>query len=193
MPRLAETPKSSTSSPPPGTYHAARPIPGMLGPTDQPPQNRRDTPGVWWSPGSTSALADFVRHSQSWSGVRAPLPRRLRRVLWALIPVELLWGIWLVIVITGGSPCVGSICTVATLNRHAPVLLVFAVLCLTGLLGLAPTTRGLAQCNGGELVGICVAAAAGGAALLGIAALLLGAVIVLTIFAAFFAALSTTF
>ena len=141
-----------------------------------------------WSSGANSALSAFVRQSQPWSRVRAPLPRRLRRVLWALVPVELLWCTWLVIMITDGSLCQGPTCSVATLNGHAAVLLVFAVLCLTGLLGLAPSTRGLSECNGGEVVGLCVAAAAGGVALLGIAALLLGAGIVLTIFAAFFAA-----
>jgi hypothetical protein len=135
--------------------------------------------------GQQNALSNFVRHSQPWSRVRAPVPRHLRRVLWALIPIEILWGVWLVIMTVSPSSCDGSICSVATLNHHAAVLLAFAVLCLTGLLGLAPTTRGFSQCNGGELVGLCVAAAAGGAALLGIAALLLGVGIVLTIFAAF--------
>ena len=134
---------------------------------------------------SGSALSDFVEQSQPWSRVRTPVPRRLRRVLWALISIEFLWGVWLVIMTVGPSSCDGSVCSVATLNHHAAVLLALAVLCLTGLLGLAPTTRGFSECNGGELLGLCVAAAAGGAALLGIAALLLGVGIVLIIFAAF--------
>jgi hypothetical protein len=97
-----------------------------------------------------------------------------------------------VTIVTGTTRCDGPICSVATLDRHAAVLLVFVGLCLAGLVGFAPATRGLSQCNGREVVGLSAAAAAGGAALLGIAALLLGAVIVLTIFAAFFAALTTT-
>jgi hypothetical protein len=139
------------------------------------------------SPSHSSALSDFVRHSQPWSRVRMALPRRLRLTLWALIPIQLLWGIWLVTIVTGDG-CDGRICSVATLDGHAAVLLVLAVLCLAGLLGLVPTTRGLSQCNGAEAAGLGVAAVAGGAALLGIAALLLGAVIVLMIFAAFFTA-----
>jgi hypothetical protein len=109
-----------------------------------------------------------------------------------LVPVELLWATWLVTTVISATRCDGVICTVATLDRHAAVLLVLAVVCLTGLLGLAAMTRGLSRCNGSEVAGLSVAAAAGGAALLGIAALLLGAVIVLIIFAVFFAALSHT-
>ena len=143
-------------------------------------------------PAADSVLLDFLRRSQQWSTERVLLPLRLRRTFWVLIPVELVWGIWLVTVVTGATRCDGPICSVATLGRHAGVLLVFAVLCLTGLVGLAPTTRGLAQCNAREMAGLGIAAAAGGASLLGIAALLLGAVIVLMILAAFCAALSAT-
>ena len=144
------------------------------------------------SPGANSVLSEFLRHSQPWSRERAPLPLRFRRTLWLLVPVELLWGIWLVTIVTGATRCDGPTCSVATLDRHAAVLLVLAVLCLTGLVGLAPATRGLAQCNGREMAGLGVAAAAGGASLLGIAALLLGAAIVLIVLAAFFAALSAS-
>ena len=141
----------------------------------------------WSSSSSSSALSDFVQHSQSWSRVRMALPRHLRLTLWALIPVQLLWGIWLVTIVAGAG-CQGRVCSVATLDRHAGVLLVLAAMCFVGLLGLVPTTRGLSQCNGAEAAGLGVAATAGGAALIGIAALLLGAVIVLMIFAAFFTA-----
>ena len=141
---------------------------------------------------SNSPLSDFVEHSQLWSRVRAPLPRRWRRALCVLISVELLWVTWLVTIVIGASQCDGFICTVATLDRHAEVLLVFAVVCLTGLLGLAAITRGLSRCSGNEAAGLGVAAAAGGGALLGIAALLLGVVIVLIIFAVFFSALTPT-
>ena len=137
-------------------------------------------------------LSTFVRRSQPWSTERVPLPLRLRRTFWVLIPVELVWGIWLVTVVTGATRCDGPICSVATLDRHAGVLLFFAVLCVAGLVGLAPATWGLAQCNGREMAGLGVAAAAGGASLLGIAALLLGAVIVLIVLAAFFAALTAS-
>ena len=144
------------------------------------------------SPGANSVLSDFLRHSQPWSREQVPLALGLRRALWTLVPVEVLWGVWLLTVVTGATRCDGPVCSVATLDRHAAVLLVFAVLCLIGLVGLAPATRGLAQCNGREVAGLGVAAVAGGASLLGIAALLLGAVIVLMILAAFCAALSAT-
>jgi hypothetical protein len=141
----------------------------------------------WSSRSQSGALSDFVRHSQPWSRARTALPRRLRLIVWALIPLQLLWGIWLVSTVSSAS-CHSRICSVATLGGHAGALLVLAVLCLAGLLGLVPSTRGLSQCNGAEAAGVCASAVAGGAALLGIAALLLGAVIVLMIFAAFFTA-----
>jgi hypothetical protein len=109
-----------------------------------------------------------------------------------LITIDLLWGIWLWTITTGASPCDGPICTVATLNHHATLLFGCAIVCVVGLLALSAVTGGLSECGGREVVGIGIAAAAGGAALLGIAALLLGAVIALTIFAVFFAALTPT-
>ena len=93
---------------------------------------------------------------------------------------------------TGAFPCDDPVCSVATLDRHAAVLLLFAVICLTGLVGLALATRGLARFDCREMAGLGVAAVAGGAALLGIAALLLGAAIVLIVLAAFFAALTAS-
>jgi hypothetical protein len=135
-------------------------------------------------------LGDFVRRSRPWSRQPVPLPRRLRRNLWVLVPVELLWAIWLWTTTTGGSPCDGPICTVATLNHHAAVLLGCAIACVAGLLGLAVVTRGLSQCGGREVVGVGIAVGAGGTALLGLAALLVGALVVLIIFAFFFDAFS---
>ena len=154
------------------------------------PPIRAPEVGDWNASGS--GLSDFVRRSQPWSRQRVPLSRRLRRTLWVLIPIDLIWGIWLWIITIGASPCDGLICTVATLDHHAELLLVLVALCLAGLIGLAPTTRGLSQGNDREVLGLGGAAAAGGAALLGIAALLVGAVIVLIVFAAFFAALTAT-
>jgi hypothetical protein len=141
---------------------------------------------------ATDVLSNFVRRSQPWSRQRVPLPRRLRRTLWTLVPIELVWGIWLWTITTGASPCDGPICTVATLNHHAAVLLGCAIVCVAGLLGIAAVNRGLSQCGGREVVGIGVAAGAGGTALLGIAALLVGALIVLIILAAFVAAFTAS-
>jgi hypothetical protein len=141
---------------------------------------------------TTGVLSDFVRRSQPWSRQQVPLPRRLRRTLWVLIPIELLWGIWLWTITTGASPCDGPICTVATLNHRAAVLLGCAIVCVAGLVGLAAATRGLSHCGGREVVGVGFAAGAGGAALLGIAALLVGVLIVLIILAAFVAAFTAS-
>ena len=99
----------------------------------------------------------------------------------------------LALAITSGvGSCDGPICAVATLNHHAALLLGCAIVCVAGLLALSTITLGLSECGGREVIGTAGTAAAGGAALLGIAALLFGAVIVLTIFAAFFAALTPT-
>jgi hypothetical protein len=141
---------------------------------------------------ATDVLSEFVRRSQPWSRQRVPLPPRLRRTLWVLVAIDLLWGIWLWTITTGASPCDGPICTVATLNHHDAVLLGCAVVCVAGLLGLAVATRGLSQCGGLEVAGVGIAAGAGGTALLGIAALLVGAAIVLIILAAFVAAFTAS-
>ena len=141
---------------------------------------------------ATDVLSDFVRRSQPWSRQQVRLPQRLRRTLWVLIPIDLIWGIWLWTITTGASPCDGPICTVATLNDHAAVLLGCAIVCVAGLVGIAAATRGLSHCGGREVVGVGFAAGAGGAALLGIAALLVGALIVLIILAAFVAAFTAS-
>jgi hypothetical protein len=83
----------------------------------------------------------------------------------------------------GATVCDGPICTVVTLGHHPAVLLGFAAMCVAGLAVLVPFTRGLAQCNSREVVGLAIAATAGGVARLGIAALLIGAAIVLIVFA----------
>jgi hypothetical protein len=141
---------------------------------------------------ATDVLADFVRRSQPWSRQPVPLPRRLRRTLWVLIPIELLWGIWLWTITTGASPCDGPICTVATLNHHAALLLGCAIAGVAGLMALAAVTRGLSHCGGREVVGLGIATGAGGTALMGSAALLVGALIVLIILAAFVAAFTAS-
>jgi hypothetical protein len=141
---------------------------------------------------ATGVLSDFLRRSQPWNRQPVPLPRRLRRTLWALVPIELVWGIWLWTITTGASPCDGPLCTVATLNHHAAVLLGCAIVSAAGLLALAAATRGLSQCGDREVVGVGIAAGAGGAALLGIAALLVGAAIALIILMAFVAAFTAS-
>lgn len=142
---------------------------------------------------NNGVLLDFVQSSQPWSRQGVPLPRRLRRTLWTLIPVELAWSFWLVIVLIGGVSCDGPICAVATLGNHAPVLLACALLCLGSLIGLLPFTRGFSQCNGRQVAGVAVAAAAGVVALLGIAALILGAAIGLIFLAAIVAIVGAAF
>jgi hypothetical protein len=139
-----------------------------------------------------SVLQEFVRRSQPWGRERVPLPRQLRRALWALIPLQLLWAIWLVTILSGSSPCEGPICTVATLNHHSAILLACGVICLIGLVGLAIPTRGLSRCNGREVTGLTLAATAGGASLLGIAALIIGALIALIVLGAFALGFSAT-
>jgi hypothetical protein len=155
---------------------------------DQPPASDLGSPDI----AATDVLSDFIRRSQPWSRQQVPLPGRLRRTLWVLIPIDLIWGIWLWTITTEASPCDGFICTIATLNHHAAVLLGCAIVCVAGLVGLAAVTRGLSQCGGREIAGVAVAAGAGGAALLGIAALLVGGLIVLIIIAAFFAAFTAS-
>jgi hypothetical protein len=137
-------------------------------------------------------LQDFLQTSQSWNRERVPIPRRLRGTLWALIPVQLIWGICLVTLLTGARPCGGPLCTVATLGHHAALLLACAVISVTGLVGLIPFTHGLSQCNDREVIGIAAASAAAGIALLGIAALLTGVVIVLILLVIFILGFTAT-
>ena len=131
------------------------------------------------------ALSDFVAHSRPWSRERVPVPRRLRWSLWALLPMELFWAIWLATIVTGSTACRGPMCTVITLDHHAAALLACGVFSVAGLMGLIPTTRGFSRCNGLEVIGLTVATAASGASLLGIAALITGALILLIILATF--------
>jgi hypothetical protein len=134
---------------------------------------------------SNAALWDFVEKSQGWSRVSAPLPRRLTWTLWALIPVQTAWALWLVSIVSGHTACDGSLCGVATLNNHAAILLTCAASCVVGLSAFIPGTRGLSRCNGWELSVVAAASLIGAIALLGIVALLVGAVIVLIIVATF--------
>jgi hypothetical protein len=146
---------------------------------------RDDAEKLAYSRASSDVLSDFVESSKSWSGERVPVPRRLRWSLWALVPVELFWAIWLATVVTGATACRGPICTVTTLDHHAAALLACGVFSVAGLAGLIPTTRGFSRCNGIEVIGLAIATAAGGASLLGIAALIIGALILLIILATF--------
>jgi hypothetical protein len=144
------------------------------------------------SPTGRTVLADFVASSRPWSQERVAIPRRLRGALFALIPVELFWAIWLATIVTGSTACRGPICTVTTLDHHAAELLACGVFSVAGLMGLIPTTRGFSRCNGLEVVGLTVAMAASGASLLGIAALITGALILLIILATFVLASTAT-
>jgi hypothetical protein len=134
---------------------------------------------------STGVLHDFLLNSQPWSRERIAIPRRLRRILWALMPVQLLWATLLATILTENIACDGVICSVVTLNRHEVVLLACALLCIIGLAVLAPATRGLSWCDGREVVGVIIAAVAGGVTLLGIATLIIGTAIALVVLATF--------
>jgi hypothetical protein len=151
-----------------------------------------DRRAPWSQTASGDVLSDFVKSSRPWAGERIPVPRRLHWALWALMPVELFWVIWLATMVTGTASCRGPICTVATLDHHAAVLLACGVSCLIALAGLIPTTRGFDKCNGIEIVGLTVASAAGGVALLGIGALLVASAIALILLVTFVLALTAT-
>jgi hypothetical protein len=144
------------------------------------------------SEANDEVLQKFLRSSWSWGREQVLLPRRLRGTLWALIPVQILWAIWLTKILTEARPCGGPICRVATLGHHPALLLACAVISVTGLVGLIPFTRGLSRSNDRELVGIAAASAAGGIALLGIAALLTGVVIALILLALFILGFTAT-
>jgi hypothetical protein len=137
-------------------------------------------------------LRDFVQNSRMWSRERVPLPRRLRRTLWSMMPLEIMWAIWLATIASGESPCDGPICTIATLHHHAAALLACGVFCVAGLVALIPTTRGYSKCNGREVIGLAITSAAGGIALLGIAALMIGTLIMLAVLAIFVLAFAAT-
>jgi hypothetical protein len=141
---------------------------------------------------SSSVLQEFLRSSQPWSQERVAVPRRLRWALWALLPVELFWAIWLATVVTGATACRGPVCTVITLDHHAAALLACGAFSVAGLMGLIPTTRGFSRCSGVEVIGLAIATAASGASLLGIAALMTGALILLIILATFVLASTAT-
>jgi hypothetical protein len=109
-----------------------------------------------------------------------------------LIAVELFWVIWLATIVSGTASCRGAICRVVTLGHNAAALLACGVFCVTVLTVLVPFTRGLARCNGWQIVGAAAASAAGGVALLGIAALMFGAVIGLIALLTFVLAFTAT-
>jgi uncharacterized membrane protein YhaH (DUF805 family) len=140
----------------------------------------------------SDVLSSFVESSKPWSRERVPIPRRLRWALWALVPVELFWAVWLATIVTGATACRGPIYTVITLDHHAAALLACGVFSVAGLVGLIPTTRGFSKCNGPEVIGLTIATAASGASLLGIAALMTGALILLIILATFVLASTAT-
>jgi uncharacterized membrane protein YhaH (DUF805 family) len=137
-------------------------------------------------------LSDFVAGSEPWNRLRVPVPRRLRWSLWAVVPVELFWAVWLATIVTGATACRGPICTVATLDHHAAALLACGVFSIAGLAALIPTTRGFSRCNDIEVTGLTIVTAASGASLLGIAALMTGALILLIILATFVLASTAT-
>lgn len=137
-----------------------------------------------------NVLAEFVRASQPWSAERVALPQRVRRVLWSLLTLQLVWGIWLTAVVTGTSPCTGSVCQVATLDGRAPVLMVGAAVSLLGLTVLAVRTRGFTSASYAETVGLGLAGAVGGLTGMGIVALLFALAVVGAALVVFFGTLT---
>ena len=139
-----------------------------------------------------NVVAGFVRRSVPWSAEPIPLPPRLRRAIWVLIPVQLVWGLWLGLITAGASSCGGAVCRVATLGQHPAVLLGCSVVCLVGLVILAPFTHGFARANAGEVTGLIIATVAGGVTVLGIAALGTAILLAVIVIGAFLAAFSFT-
>jgi hypothetical protein len=148
--------------------------------------------GVESSELTSDLLSDFIQRSKPWSQERVATPGGLRLALFALIPLQTFWAIWLATIVTGATSCRGPICTVATLDHHAAALLACGVFCITVLVALIPMTRGFSKCNGREVIGLASAAAAGGTALLGLAALISGVLIVMLLFATLILASTAT-
>jgi hypothetical protein len=174
--------------------HAAQQTTSILIPVIANVRAHAHAPG-WFSPpeANPNVVHAFVESSQPCSRQAVRLPIRLRWALWILMPVELAWGIWLVTVLTGDTTCDGPICVVATLGNHAAVLLACVLVCIGGLIGLVPFTRGFSQCDGRHVAGVAVASVAGVAALLGLAALIIGAAIGLIVLAAILVIVTSAF
>ena len=149
------------------------------------PEPRFPAPRFSASKINSGVLDDFLLNSQLWSRERIAIPRRLRWVLSALVPVQLLWATVLATILNENIACDGPICSVATLNRHEVLLLTCALLYVVSLAGLAPATRGLSWCDGREVVGLTIAAVAGVVTLLGTATLIIGTAIALFVLATF--------
>lgn len=137
-----------------------------------------------------NVLAEFVRASQPWSAERVALPQRVRRALWSLLPVQLVWVIWLSAVATGTSSCRGSVCQVATLDGRALVLMVGTTVSLLGLTVLAVRTRGFASASYTETVGLGLAGGVGSLTVMGIVALLFALAVVGAALVLFFGTLT---
>lgn len=138
------------------------------------------------SSGSRTALEQFLRRSRSWTRERIAIPLRVRRLLWGMVPIHLIWSTWLALVLAEVAPCEGSVCTVVTLDGRAALLLICSISSLVVLVGVAASTRGLRSSNCGETAWLTAAAGAGGVALLGITALLWVVALVLMALAVLF-------
>ena len=133
-------------------------------------------------------LAEFIRGSQPWGAERVPLPTRLRRLLWVLMPTDLVWGTMLAAVALGPGTCgEDRVCQVATLGDRSPILALCAGVSLLGLAMLAIPTQGLARADAKEVTGLTIAAIVGALALTGVFALLVAVLAGLTIVTAFWA------
>jgi hypothetical protein len=141
---------------------------------------------------TSNVLQEYVSTTKPWSRERVPVPRRLRWALWAVIPVELFWAVWLATIVTGATACRGPICRVTILDHHAAALLACGIFCVVGLVGLMPMTRGFSKGNDREVIGLAIAAAAGGASLLGLAAFMIGALILVALLVIFVLASTAT-
>ena len=135
-----------------------------------------------------NVLVAFVQQSVPWTAEPVPVPRRLRRALWVMLPVQLVWAGWLGLTATETVAWDSPVRAILTLGHH-DVLLGCAAACLAGLAILAVLTRGFVGTNAYQTAGLIVATAAGGVALLGVAALalviLLAAVVIAVSIATF--------
>ena len=137
-------------------------------------------------------LSEFIRRSRPWSDERAMVPRCVRRVLWFMLPAQLVWAVWLTTLVTGLRSCDGAVCVMATLDGRPTLLLIFSLISLAAVGFVAIRTRGLSSSNGRETAALIVAIASGGLALLGIAALLSVVGIVLATLGVFSGAMTAT-
>jgi hypothetical protein len=137
------------------------------------------------------ALSDFIYTRRPWN--RDRVSRRTTVVLWLLVAFGIASCVELVTLVRS-TACTGLACAVATYGGHPMLTLVLGAAGTTMLLGTASFTRGFTRLSGNALwvtvsaAGLTFAAIAGVLAVLVASALImLVAILVVTVFCAFFA------